>query len=619
MLARIEQLMAGLREVSDNIAHDLKTPLNRLRNRVEAALREPYGEPVYREALERTIEEADGLIKTFNALLSIARIEAGARRREPRDARRVGAAARRGGTLRAGRRGARAGAEGRYAGADLIRGDRQLLGQAIANLIDNAIKYGTPRGCRGRHRCPARSRGECRGQRTDGGDRRDRPRAWRARSDRERVLDRFVRLEASRSEPGSGLGLSLVAAVARLHGGSLRLEDNEPGLTRHPRLARPMARRMSTGRRGKRSREQRSGRRDGVLRAHHRSPARLRRGTGRRRARSLTEALPGLPISPLRPSCSARRQSFARCSPRPSPARPISPRWRCEIPRCSPNACCAIPTRIWPKRAPSLPPPLPRPRPPRRPWRCCGASSAASRCLTGLADLGGVWPTEATLARHERRRRRGAASRRPRFCSARRATPGRSRRRCRRGRRRPATSSSPWASSARSSSTIRATSTSSSSTTPSAPGSRPDVEPSTFFVRLTRELVRLLQEHTADGYVFRTDLRLRPDPGATQIALSDRRGPDLLRELRPELGARGPDQGARRRRRCRGGRGVPAPAVALRLAQISRLRGDRRHPRDEAADPCLQGSRRHRGRRATTSSSAAAASARSSSSRRPSS
>ncbi|MEZ0280653.1 HAMP domain-containing protein, partial [Methyloceanibacter sp.] len=78
MLARIEQLMAAMREVSDNIAHDLKTPLNRLRNRVEAALREPYGEPVYREALERTIEEADSLIKTFNALLSIARIEAGA-------------------------------------------------------------------------------------------------------------------------------------------------------------------------------------------------------------------------------------------------------------------------------------------------------------------------------------------------------------------------------------------------------------------------------------------------------------------------------------------------------------------------------------------------------------
>src|SRR4029079_13058645 len=80
ILARLEQLMGGLREVSHNIAHDLKTPLNRLRNRVEAALREPYGEPVYREALERTIEEADGLIKTFNALLCMRGIQAGGAR-----------------------------------------------------------------------------------------------------------------------------------------------------------------------------------------------------------------------------------------------------------------------------------------------------------------------------------------------------------------------------------------------------------------------------------------------------------------------------------------------------------------------------------------------------------
>jgi signal transduction histidine kinase len=231
MLARIEQLMAGLREVSDNIAHDLKTPLNRLRNRVEAALREPYGEPVYREALERTIEEADGLIKTFNALLSIARIEAGAAGGENRETLDVSALLRDVAELYepvAEERGLALKADARA--AIFIRGDRQLLGQAIANLIDNAIKYGTTEAAeRGPGAKPAvEVSAEIKDSTaeivvTDRGP-------GVPVSDRERVLDRFVRLEASRSEPGSGLGLSLVAAVARLHGGSLRLEDNEPGL-----------------------------------------------------------------------------------------------------------------------------------------------------------------------------------------------------------------------------------------------------------------------------------------------------------------------------------------------------------------------------------------------------
>ncbi len=229
MLARIEQLMAGLREVSDNIAHDLKTPLNRLRNRVEAALREPCEEAAYREALERTIEEADGLIKTFNALLSIARLEAGAggENRERLDVSALlldvaelyePVAEERGLALKA------------ETGAPIyIKADRQLLGQAIANLIDNAIKYGAPERPSGKGAKPEvtvstrATDGTAEIIVTDRGP-------GVPEGERERVLGRFVRLEASRSEPGSGLGLSLVAAVARLHGGSVRLEDNEPGL-----------------------------------------------------------------------------------------------------------------------------------------------------------------------------------------------------------------------------------------------------------------------------------------------------------------------------------------------------------------------------------------------------
>jgi len=229
MLARIEQLMAGLREVSDNIAHDLKTPLNRLRNRVEEALREPAEEATYRAALESTIDEADGLIKTFNALLSIARLEAGAGG-DNRDTVDLAAlvsdvaelyepvAEERGIALKS-----------RASGPIIIRGDRQLLGQAIANLIDNALKYGAPAAQGGNGYAPevdVRAKTDDEAAEIIVTDRGPGVPA----AERERVLGRFVRLEESRSEPGSGLGLSLVAAVARLHGGSLRLEDNEPGL-----------------------------------------------------------------------------------------------------------------------------------------------------------------------------------------------------------------------------------------------------------------------------------------------------------------------------------------------------------------------------------------------------
>ncbi|MCT8971184.1 sensor histidine kinase [Microbaculum marinisediminis] len=224
MLARIERLMHGLKEVSDNIAHDLKTPLTRLRSRVEAALRAEPTEASYREALETTIEESDRLIAVFNALLMIARAEAGAAGASfatvdlsdvARDvvelyepvAEEEGQSL----TVEASRK-----AE--------IHGNRELIGQAIANLVDNALKY-----------APAEAGGRdisvsvrCQGDR-----------AQIAVADsgpgipaelRDKVVERFARLEESRSAPGAGLGLALVAAVASLHGGELRFEDNEPGL-----------------------------------------------------------------------------------------------------------------------------------------------------------------------------------------------------------------------------------------------------------------------------------------------------------------------------------------------------------------------------------------------------
>jgi signal transduction histidine kinase len=231
MLGRIEELMVALREVSDNIAHDLKTPLNRLRNRAEAALRDPNNPASYRDGLVKTIEEADDLIKTFNSLLLIARLEAGAlaESMEPLDPASVIADV----------------AElyepvAEEAGLHLdvstekgltLTANRELIGQAIANLVDNAIKYSDVDSKTG----PAgAARGDIAISLARVGDSIEIAVADRgpgvAPQDRERALQRFVRLEKSRSRPGSGLGLSLVAAVARLHGGTVRLDDNAPGL-----------------------------------------------------------------------------------------------------------------------------------------------------------------------------------------------------------------------------------------------------------------------------------------------------------------------------------------------------------------------------------------------------
>lgn len=240
MLDQIERLMVGMRQVTDNIAHDLRSPLNRLRNRLEVTLMKPASQEEYAEALERSIHEADELLSTFNALLLIARAEAGAAR-DSMEWVDISALAQDAAELYE----PVAEEAGIAFTIDIepgleYRGHRELLAQTIANLLDNAIKHAGAAGAGDTRTLSLSLRG--RGMMgaeiavADNGP-------GIAPEDRDRVLGRFVRLEQSRNTPGSGLGLSLVSAVARLHGGTVRLEDNRPGLRVVVALARRARRR----------------------------------------------------------------------------------------------------------------------------------------------------------------------------------------------------------------------------------------------------------------------------------------------------------------------------------------------------------------------------------------
>lgn len=221
MLARITQLLGGMHRVTDNVAHDLRRPLTRLRNRLEVTLLEARDTAQYRQTMTEAIADADDLIRTFNALLEIAQAESGSFRGEWRDVD-IGELATELGELYQGIAEERDQALAIVAAPGAhVAGNRHLLAEALSNLLENAVKY-TPHGGRITLKVE-RLAAAVRVVVADSGPGIPAP-------ERERVLERFVRLESARSTSGNGLGLSLVRAVAQLHGATLALEDNAPGL-----------------------------------------------------------------------------------------------------------------------------------------------------------------------------------------------------------------------------------------------------------------------------------------------------------------------------------------------------------------------------------------------------
>ncbi|MBX4911720.1 MULTISPECIES: HAMP domain-containing sensor histidine kinase [Rhizobium] len=221
MLERIEKLNEGLRQVSDNIAHDLKTPLTRLRNKAADALDMTDGD-TRRAALEGIISESDQLIRTFNALLMISRVEAGSVAAEMSPVELSAIVSDSAELYEPAAEEAGLGLSASVEPGVEVQGNRELIGQAIFNLLDNAIKYSSDTEGAGvvSLKLARRPDGICLSVSDHGpgvpADRRD------------DVVKRFVRLDESRSKPGTGLGLSLVEAVMELHNGRLELSDTDP-------------------------------------------------------------------------------------------------------------------------------------------------------------------------------------------------------------------------------------------------------------------------------------------------------------------------------------------------------------------------------------------------------
>lgn len=238
MLDRIQSLMESLKRVSDDIAHDLRTPLSRLRHRLEAARESARTGADGTAVVEASIAEVDAILETFAALLRIAQIESGSRRSAfaEVDLGQVASGVAETYSAVAEDRGQRVVAQ--VEGSTLVLGDRELLTQMIANLVENSIRY-SPAGTDVAVTL-AQEKGEPVLGIADTGP-------GVPEQEREKVLERFYRLEASRTTPGSGLGLALVKAVADLHGATLELLDNNPGLRVIVRFPSPASGRIRHG------------------------------------------------------------------------------------------------------------------------------------------------------------------------------------------------------------------------------------------------------------------------------------------------------------------------------------------------------------------------------------
>jgi len=221
MLNRIEDLMKSMQQVTNNVAHDLRSPLTRLRNRLEVTLLEERDPDSYREEMEGAIGDADSLIQTFNAMLSIARLEAGIDGAQWSETAIGDLLEELSELYDAVAEDAGMQFESNIADNPVYYCNRHLIGQAVTNLLDNAIKY-TP--------LPGKVSIELHGN-DDAFDIIVRDSGPGIPADeRERVFERFVRLENERNSPGNGLGLSLVQAVVGIHRATLKLDDNNPGL-----------------------------------------------------------------------------------------------------------------------------------------------------------------------------------------------------------------------------------------------------------------------------------------------------------------------------------------------------------------------------------------------------